>query len=41
MRRRISAGLALPIGRVQTPDFSRFYYFGPMGDTFPLKEATA
>jgi len=41
MGRQISGGLGSLIGRGPTPDFPRFYYFGAMGDTFPLEEASA
>ena len=41
MPRPIFVGLGSGIGRGQTPDFPRFYYFGPLGDTFPLEAATA
>ena len=41
MGRQISGGLGYLIGRGRTPDLPRFYYFGAMGDTFPLEEASA
>ena len=41
MGRPISVGLGSLIGRGRTPDLPRFYYFGAMGDTFPLEEASA
>jgi len=41
MGRPISVGPGSLIGRGPTPDFARFYYFGAMGDTFPLEEASA
>ena len=37
----IFAGRDFRIGKSRTRDFPRFYYFGPMGDTFPLEPASA